>query len=717
MPEIKPGNLDWLDDLAALTAQVEKTPSAKRKELAKTLVLHPSMITFLKAIKPCFDPAAIEKVRQAAQANPPYILSFNSVQALSGLNGKVTDLASSVHAALDVILSRRLDTKHIKALVEWMAKGNSPDIFNESETGKKTKTGKSAAEEKNLKTPADGSNNNQKMLELLEKVKAEIARGDGQTTYQDELKALLEKGSADTQEDKSKGKKGKAGKKSKSASQNEPSLFWEWMLGVKFMSQLKAKAKKGELTTNDKLLILVDKGLVKPLGWVFENIGKLLKKMAIGLWHAVEEAAGKTVKKILAFVLPLLLIVGIIWAVLAFFHFAVISPLHWIESKVRSGFHWGSSKDAEPAAPAPAPQPVTSSNQPQIQAMVHPAPEKKIKKTAPTAAPQTNLSLGLGQPNPIARQEASQQVYQPAVSFQNPSSLNPTSTLYDPKILESEIKSLPVNCVVKDYPMTPDEGMPVDVAVSRMQDITDPDKYTMMIGSDKQIVLSVNATNTTLTIQYKSADPFGGFLGGSKSPMNFLWEDVKYIHTNEIDVETKNPTVNANGNNNGPLAQPNLVPQFVTSAQVYQCSLVVSGSKYPLTIQYATAEDLEHLVSTMQYFIRNSRVAHDTALAGMPYPNQGLRLNNECLVEVLWANSPADKTGLQLGDMVWSVDKNPQDEPDRKKLEAQLGALTSGPHDLYIVSPADRNAGLVQMNAANSNVFNPKRHKVLLTAL
>jgi predicted metalloprotease with PDZ domain len=84
-------------------------------------------------------------------------------------------------------------------------------------------------------------------------------------------------------------------------------------------------------------------------------------------------------------------------------------------------------------------------------------------------------------------------------------------------------------------------------------------------------------------------------------------------------------------------------------------------------------------------------------------------------VEVLWANSPADKAGLNLGDMVWSVEKNAQDQPDRKKLEAALQTLTTGPHTLYIVSPADRNAGLVQMNAANSNVFNPKRHKVVLT--
>jgi hypothetical protein len=73
-----------------------------------------------------------------------------------------------------------------------------------------------------------------------------------------------------------------------------------------------------------------------------------------------------------------------------------------------------------------------------------------------------------------------------------------------------------------------------------------------------------------------------------------------------------------------------------------------------------------------------------------------------------------DKAGVRVGDMVWSLDKNEQQLPELKKLEAALQALTSGPHTLYIVNPADRNAGLVQMNASNSSNFNPKRHKVYL---
>ncbi len=685
----KSETLVWPDQLNTL----QSMPKATRAQQKAALNVGDSQLTSFRAIHACFDAQAIEKVRLAAKSDQPFILSFGNAEALSGLKSKIEPekLQAAVHAALDVILARQLATKDIKNLVEWMIKGNSPETFQESETGKKDKN-----KDKTNEFPANEPDDlTAQVMELAktaleEKDRNKTARdGEKQTTARDKLKTLLEKTIAEAIKNADSGKDKKEEKKSKSESQNNPSLFWEWMLGVKFMSQLKSKAKKGELTTNEKNLVLADKFLVKPLGWVFGNFGKLFKKMAIGLWHAVEEAAGHTVKKILAVVLPLLFIVLIVWAVLAFFHFAVISPLHWMEAKVKSGFHWGSSTPEE--SPVPSPEPVVSNIAPVQKTIAHGVSKKEAEKPAPTMA------------------------YQPAVSFQNTSSINPTGTLYDPKILESEIKSLPANCLVKDYPMTPDEGMPGDVAVSRMRDLIDPDKYTMLISGGKQTIKLVSPTNTTLTIDYKSTDIFN-VLGDDKSPMNFLWEDVKYIHANEIDIETKNPSVNANGNNNGPLAQPNLAPQFVTSAQVYQCSLVVAGSKYPLTIQCAAAADLEHLVSTMQYFIRSSRLAHDTALGGMPYLHQGLMFNNQCVVEKLWADSPADKAGVKLRDMVWSVEQNTGLPPDRKTLETQLGFLASGPHNLFIVSPADRDKAQVEMNANHSNVFNPKRGKVVLSA-
>lgn len=85
MSNIKPESLQWLDNLVAITAQLEKTPDATHTELAATLNIDRTRVTKLLAIKPCFDPAAIEKVRLAEKGNPPFILSYNSAKALSAL--------------------------------------------------------------------------------------------------------------------------------------------------------------------------------------------------------------------------------------------------------------------------------------------------------------------------------------------------------------------------------------------------------------------------------------------------------------------------------------------------------------------------------------------------------------------------------------------------------------------------------------------------------
>ncbi len=71
------------------------------------------------------NPAALEKVRQAA----PFILSFNGAKALIPL-GTMADPSGAVHSALDIILSRRLATRHIEALVEWMISGKSAESFD-----------------------------------------------------------------------------------------------------------------------------------------------------------------------------------------------------------------------------------------------------------------------------------------------------------------------------------------------------------------------------------------------------------------------------------------------------------------------------------------------------------------------------------------------------------------------------------------------------------
>jgi len=276
--------------------------------------------------------------------------------------------------------------------------------------------------------------------------------------------------------------------------------------------------------------------------------------------------------------------------------------------------------------------------------------------------------------------------YQPSMSFAPPSA--PTQTLYDPKLLEQEIAALPKNCIVKAFPVLTDEGMPGDLAVSRMQGVTDPDKYTMMLGSGKQQIQSINTTTTNLIVNYKSTDPFNMFNGPGQ--LNYFWEDVLYIHTDEIDVEDKIPY------------------------QIYQLSLVVSGSKYALTLQCASQADLKHLVSTMQYFIRNSRLGHDTALAGMPYPHQGLVLNNDCVVEKLWAESPMDKAAVSLGDHFWSIGKLAYQKQSRSDLEAGLSAL---PVTFFYATASEWDRAMKARNPNVANTFRPRLRKVVLPAL
>jgi hypothetical protein len=285
-------------------------------------------------------------------------------------------------------------------------------------------------------------------------------------------------------------------------------------------------------------------------------------------------------------------------------------------------------------------------------------------------------------------------------------------TQEDPQVLELEIAAVAKNTLLKNHAVAADEAMPGDLAVTRMEGVMDRDKYTMMIGSDKRIVLGINAGTTTLEIHHKSADPLNGFLGDGET--NIVWEDVKAIHISEMDTQTGTPST------------------------TYLFGLISDGAKYPLIIQCHSPEDLQHLVSTMEYFIRNSRLGHDTPLTGMPFPNQGLVLNNDCVVEKLWADSPMAnavssietaqpnhvaqleasqqvKRGVQLGDMIWSVDKNAGLPPQLKSLETQLSALTSGPHNLFVVSPEDREKGIILMNQTHTSYFNPKRKKITLT--
>jgi hypothetical protein len=158
-------------------------------------------------------------------------------------------------------------------------------------------------------------------------------------------------------------------------------VFWQWMLGISFIKQLRSKVKKGEsLTLNEKMLVgayKIYKVALEPAG---KHIGRFAKWMFKGIWDSSKKALGKIFGKTVEVLLPWLIVIGLVWGILAFFHFVVVSPWHWVEHKVISIFH---HEDITPAqTPIPTPQPVASTILPKVEAVVaHLAPEKKAEKT------------------------------------------------------------------------------------------------------------------------------------------------------------------------------------------------------------------------------------------------------------------------------------------------------------------------------------------------
>ena len=451
----------------------------------------------------------------------------------------------------------------------------------------------------------------------------------------------------------------------------EPSdnWFWKMMVGIKFFNQLRSKVKKGEpLTGWEKCFVWGHAG-IKGLGKFLKFLKKLFEPLAKSIGHAAKKALGDTLSGLLVLFFRIALICLLVWAVIKVIDYGFVYPWHWVEHKVESIFHHEDITAPTPSANGNNNGPLAQSNPvlPKVEvAAAHFVPAKKKENSAPASAPVIT--------------------YQPAVSFAPPAS--PSQSLYDPKILEIEVAAIPRGSIVKDYPFTPDETMPGDLAVSRLQDLTDTDRYTMKIGGGTEKILSLSPTATNLILNYKSSDALGGFVDGS-GQLNFFWEDVKYIHINEMDVETQTPLV------------------------IYQCSLIVSGSKNPLTIQCARPEDLEHLVSTLEYFIRSSRLGHDAQPAGLPYTFQGLRLTNDGVVDKLWADSPMDKAGVSLGDHFWSIGKVAFQKQSRSDLEAGLKTL---PVTFYCASDAEWNRALHDRNPSQANSFRPRLRKVILTA-
>ena len=250
--------------------------------------------------------------------------------------------------------------------------------------------------------------------------------------------------------------------------------------------------------------------------------------------------------------------------------------------------------------------------------------------------------------------------------------------------LDQELFPVSKDSVIKTHTFEPDTAMGSDMAYHLVMDLQSPDKYTVFCGRDKAAVktITTGASQITLTMQIGLLSPLTG-----SSTFNFYWADLKQLHCDVIESGL---------------------------AKKFLCSLVLAESKKPLTIQCDSAVDLERLVSALEFYIRLS--GHNAApLTGLPYLNQGLRLNKDGVVTTLWADSPIAKAGLVLGDVPWSVGTKTDHPQSKAVLEAGLQSLASGSNDLYYVTADGWKRARKASDPNDPDSFRPLRRKVSLT--
>ena len=136
----------------------------------------------------------------------------------------------------------------------------------------------------------------------------------------------------------------------------------------------------------------------------------------------------------------------------------------------------------------------------------------------------------------------------------------------------------------------PDPAITLDMADRRLADMQDSEKYTVFWGHDRQRMQSASPNPSGLSLGF--AGTFGNLLGDN-SKCEFYWEDVKAIHCSQIDVASNAPK------------------------GFYQCTLLVSGLKRPLTFQ-SSADGIRHLVSAVEFKIRSTTGGKNAPIAGIP---------------------------------------------------------------------------------------------------
>lgn|GEM_PF-2735440 len=701
--------------LSTIIAHKESKPSASHAELAEDLKLHRPTVTNLLAIQPILDVPTLAMIRQASQESNPFTLSYKKACALAGLKGKVADLPKAGQEALDMILSRRLAPRHIRALVKWIISGKPASEFDpkkvkndEDEEGEKVLTGNQTIGQR-----IDAA------INALRGRRGVKASNSGRLTSQNST------GKAHVRKPRGKQRALSSGfsaiKGFGKIGHWFLNLFWHWSFKWihhfcrQWANWIVPLYKSGSSTRSKRsgrsglnpisfighwavyffLLVvcftILASVLAKALGFLYAPLGHWVNEVALNLirlvfiqlplWgldqalHTPALAYGLgVVLVILIFRLfrpslnetvVLVIFLGLIWFTRGFWlpYVSLLSP------------KWANGERTE-----------------RVESAVPPAVTVLPKSTNPK--PVVNRAV---------RKKSSASTLSPAVNAPAPPSSNPSPHLQawsaseEPlEAIQAETDILSKPCLIEEYAVPPDLDISPEMATRRDNDLTDPDRFSVFIGRDKQTVVSVTSTPSGLTITFQGGINLGalsgGLLGGAaKNSLEIYWEDLKSIQCNIIEVKDDNPRT------------------------FYQLSMAGPEQKKAFSVQCASAVDFGHLASALEFWYRTAHKGVNAPIESMPYWGQGMNLEGENKVVMLWPNSPADKLGLRLGDYIWCLAPDQIREQDRTELERQLSELTPGEHSLIVVKKENWKHGKITNKLDLHGYFNPQRGPIQLT--
>jgi len=212
----------------------------------------------------------------------------------------------------------------------------------------------------------------------------------------------------------------------------------------------------------------VGKGLLHAIGWCWGQIWKVFKDSIKAIGQEIGKLLGKTWRLIVRIVL----IIALIWAVWTY----LVHPSHLyprgkaLVDEVLTVFH-GEKANPAPTVP-PAPVASLSPVKPNPQRakrveQVRPEPPQGVERAKPAVS-----SL------PTANREL------PTVVLPWTSDEEPLETYQD------ELSLVPRLCLLKLNPVIPDAEISVDMAIRRVNDLQDGERYAIFIGRDRHKVLS-----------------------------------------------------------------------------------------------------------------------------------------------------------------------------------------------------------------------------------